>query len=100
MNTHKIYKKNCSNEEWEEFISVIQSGNKFEIDEDMFNYWLGVIPPIFMNKYITFFPGYEGTQMKVDFGFAEGIENIIIFWRNVGNTKFFGQKTNKINRKG
>ncbi len=100
MNTHKIYKRYCSDEEWKEFITIMQSGNKFEIDEDMYNYWLDVIPPVFMNKYITFFPGYEGTQMKVDFGFAEGIEYIVIFWRNTNGDKFFGQRTNKINIEG
>lgn len=75
----------------------MNSKKRFQIDEEMYFYWLEVLPPVFMNKYIKFLPGHEGHDMKVDFGFAEGVEEITVFWQFDG--KFFGQGTSKVNRR-
>ena len=94
-----VYRKSeCKAEKWNEFIAAMHSGNEFEVDEEMFNYWLGVLPPVFMGRMITWLPCHEGHQMYVDFGFAEGFEPITVFWRSLDGKRFFGQRTHKINR--
>ena len=93
----RIFNYQCSDEEWKEFIAARDSGEKFEVNEEMFYYWLEVLPPRFMNKDITFLPGHEGHPMRIDFGFAEGREEITVFWRSAAGKRFFGQRTGKIN---
>ncbi|MCP4262791.1 MAG: DUF1419 domain-containing protein [Planctomycetes bacterium] len=92
-----MFKKDCTTEQWQEFITAMHSGERFQVDRDMWYYWLEVLPPILMNEDITFLPGYEGHPMFVNFGFAEGTEPITVFWTNADNTKYFGQRTKKIN---
>ena len=95
----KVYRKSeCKAEKWKEFIKAMHSGNEFEVDAEMFDYWLGVLPPVFMGRTITWVPCHEGHPMKVDFGFAEGAESITVFWRSLDGKRFFGQRTHKINR--
>ena len=93
----KVYQRECSSEEWAEFIKVMHSGEVFECDEAMYFYWLEVLPPIFMFETITWLPGHEGHGMRVDFGFAEGAEPITVFWRSLDKKRFFGQRTKKMN---
>ena len=93
----KIHKYECTTPEWGEFINAMHSGEQFEVDEEMFFYWLEVLPPIFMGEAITYLPGHEGHTMRCDFGFAEGAEPITVFWRDLPNKKYFGQRTEKIN---
>lgn len=91
-----VYKRECTPTEWQEFIKVMQSGTRFEVDGKMWYYWLEVLPPVFMSRHIDYFPGREGLQTPVDFGFAEGTELITVFWRESGH--YYGQRTNKRNR--
>ena len=93
-----IYNYKCSTDAWGEFMKVMLSGERFEIDEKMFYYWLEVIPPVFMNREINYLPDNEGPQQRVDFGFAEGAEAITVFWRDLEKRRFYGQRTNEINR--
>ncbi len=94
----KVYRRGeCHGEEWTEFIKAMHSGKVFECDEEMYFYWLEVLPPIFMGGQINFLPGHEGHAMHVDFGFAEGAEPITVFWRSLDGKRFFGQRTKKIN---
>lgn len=66
---------------WIDAIAAMHSGQEIEIDSDIFDYFLGVLPPVYMdcNK----------------FGFAEGREKIVDFWAVDG--KFFCRQSNKIN---
>lgn len=66
----------CTQEEWETFLSLRDKGERLEIDESMFDYWLEVIPPVAMN-----FPFQERT---ISFSFAEGDEPRTFFWREDG----------------
>lgn len=93
----KVYKYSDKGEAWNEFIQAMHSGGQFECDEEMYFYWLEVLPPIFMYKNIDYLPGHEGHHMWVDFGFAEGWEPITVFWQDPQKTRFFGQRTTKIN---
>lgn len=90
-----MFKYKCTKEEWKEFIEIMNSGERFEVDEEMYYYWLEVLPPIFMYQHIDFLPGHEGHKMQVDFGFAEGCEYITVFFRSPDGKQFFGQRTKK-----
>ena len=57
MHVYRI--SECKAEKWKEFIAAMRSGNEFEVDEEMFHYWLGVLPPVFMGRMI---PGYQATK--------------------------------------
>lgn len=85
---------------WQAFIDAMCSGERFECDEEMYYYWLEVLPPVFMHREITFLPGHEGHLMRVDFGFAEGAEPVTVFWRSPDRTRFFGQRTTFMNPYG
>lgn len=91
------YNYNCTTEQWQDFIKAMNSGERFQVDEEMFYYWLEVLPPVFMNREITFLPGHEGHRMYVSFGFAEGAEPITVFWVDPSDKHFYGQQTKKIN---
>ena len=91
-----MFRYKGTSEEWNEFIVTMNSGERFEIDEEMYYYWLEVLPPIFMHQHIKFLPGHEGHKMWADFGFAEGCECITVFFRSPDGKRFFGQKTKKM----
>lgn len=88
----------ANQDKWHLFIQALNSGEKVEMDERLWYYFLEVLPPIFMGEEIDYFPGHEGTPTKVksSFGFAEGCEPIKVFWREDG--RFYGQRSKKINR--
>lgn len=92
----RIHKYECSKEDWQEFITAINSKDRFEIDEEMYYYWLDVLPPVFMHQWIDFLPGHEGHKMFCEFGFAEGADYITVFFRSPDGKHFYGQKTNKM----
>lgn len=63
---------------WSEFIQAMHSGQPFECDEDMFYYWLEVLPPVYMGKRILC---ADGVERLYHFAFAEGAEPLTVFWR-------------------
>ena len=78
---------------WDEFIKAMHSGEEVEIDSAMYYYWLEVLPPIFMGRAL---PWPDPKHPKsYDFGFAEGLEPITVFW--TGGDKFFCRRTNIMN---
>jgi len=89
----KVFKRDCTRAEWDKFITAMTSGQIFECDEEMFFYWLEILPPIFMHETIDYLPGYEGHPKKVSFGFAEGSGYIMVFWKSKG--RFYGQQTKR-----
>jgi hypothetical protein len=76
---------------WGEFIEAMHSGERFECDEEMFYYWLEVLPPVWMGRTIEF----EGGPVWTTFGFAEGYEPVTAFWREGG--RLFGRRTTIMN---
>ena len=82
---------------WEAFIKAMRSGEKVEIDEEMYFHWLEVLPPVWMNRTVTI----DGLRRRCKFGFAEGAEHIIAFYTEADKRKgqrYFCQRTNEINR--
>ena len=76
----------------EAFISAMRSYEPFEIDEDSFDYYLYVLPPVHMGKNVVL---PNGRGVRASFGFAEGFEEITVFWGSAG--RFFGCRTKTIN---
>lgn len=61
--------------DWKEFIErAMRSGAVVRIDAEIFDYFLEVLPPIYMNR-------KGATGRHVSFGFAEGAEHIVDFWK-------------------
>lgn len=77
---------------WSESIEAMHSGNVIEIDSDIFDYFLGVLPPIYMGR--TMFIG--GKNRYVAYGFAEGYEKIVAFWSE--GEHYYCQQTKEMNR--
>lgn len=77
---------------WREFIEVMHSGQPFECDEEMFFYWLEVLPPVLWGGNVTL---PNGQRVRASFGFAEGAEPITAFWKDKG--RYFGCRTNLMN---
>ena len=75
--TKKIY---TYEKDFNEFVRAINAKEACLIDEEMFYYWLEVLPPIYMNK--KQLVDVDGVKYVKDcsFGFAEGREYIIDFW--------------------
>jgi len=101
MSENKVYKHECSHEEWQEFIKAMQSGKEFEMDEEMWYYWLEALPPVFMGRQIQW-PDPDNDHhtltVRANFGFAEGCEPITAFWRRDG--RYYGIRTSIINKWG
>ena len=75
------------------FLKAMHSGETFEMDEDSWDYWLNVLPPVFMHRAIKLM---NGDTVSATFGFAEGEEQITAFWRREG--RFLGCQTPHWNR--
>ena len=98
-----------------EYLTRLRAGKIVEIDEEMYFYWLGVLPPTGANREengesmrMTGMGGQwvrkDGTLQRFSFAFAEGYEYITVFWLKEGkqprDQRYFAQKTAILNRRG
>lgn len=77
---------------WDRFIAAMHSGQQFECDEEMWYYWLEVLPPVHMGRNVIL---PDGQQLRAAFGFAEGAEPVTVFWKFAG--RYFGCRTKTMN---
>lgn len=92
--TRKVYRYgDGQGPEWAEFINVMHSGEEIEIDAEMFDYFLEVLPPVFMNAAVKI----DGQLRRVDFGFAEGREYVVYFYTTPSEGRFFCRRSNVMN---
>lgn len=84
----KVYTR----ENWAEFIAAENRGEQLEVDEDIFDYFLEVLPPVYMYRTVEL---PNGTQVRTTFGFAEGAEPVTAFWKLDG--RYFCQRTKEMN---
>lgn len=77
---------------WNQFLAARDAGGVVEIDQGIFNYFLDVLPPVYMGRIVE----VGGVMRRVSFGFAEGAETITAFWKEGG--RFFCQRTKDMNR--
>ncbi len=85
---------------WEgggDFITAMRSGEVIEIDAEMYDYWLGVLPPVQMGGTLLMPP--TGQPREVAFGFAEGWERIVGFWHE-DFRRFYCQQSIVTNTRG
>lgn len=68
--------------------AALARGERAEVDEEVFEYFLEVLPPQFMSKTV---PLVDGSSVGATFGFAEGSDTITAFWREGG--RYFAQHT-------
>lgn len=76
-----------------EQIGTADISQKTEISEEVFYYYLEVLPPVFMQKKFTF---TDGLTVRALFGFAEGYEPITVYWQE--GDKYFCRRSTLMNR--
>jgi len=81
------------------FCAARDAGNKVEVDQELFDYFLEVLPPVHMNYRATL---PDGQVIQASFGFAEGWEKVTAFWQGQGEMrgKYFAQRTQEMNPHG
>ena len=80
-------------EPWADTITAMHSGETIEVTEDVYWYFLEVLPPVHMGYRATL---NDGTIQRACFGFAEGWEPVTAFWENPRG-RFFCQRTKEMN---
>ena len=80
---------------WQASLEWMHSENQIEVDEEVFNYFLEVLPPVFMNKVFRF---RDGQVVHACFGFAEGAEPITVFWTDKDTKRNYCRRSSLINR--
>lgn len=83
-----------SRENWPETIQAMHSGDVIEIGQEIYDYFLEVLPPVYMGRKAKVI---DGQDHYVDFGFAEGAEPITAFW-SLSGPRYFCQRTAEMNR--
>jgi hypothetical protein len=73
---------------WEAFMKAVHAGERCQIDQDIYDYFLDVLPPKFMYAPVEL---VNGERITAAFGFAEGAMQVIAFWR--GEANYFAQQT-------
>lgn len=82
---------------WDAFLAAMHRGQVLQIDEQLYDYFLEVLPPLFLGRRVTLL---DGSLQWADFGFAEGAEIVTAFWRKrTGEaTQYFCGATNRVSR--
>ena len=77
------------------YLNALETGDPIEITPATFDYFLGVLPPVYMNRSVLI----DGVARQVTFGFAEGCELITAFWleNRGGITHYFCKRTLEMN---
>ncbi len=80
---------------WKPFLAAIARGEKVEVDEASYHYWMETLPPKLWHQFVEMI---DGTKRRVDFGEAEGSGVPITgYWEE--NGRYFAQLT-KLRTKG
>jgi hypothetical protein len=90
--TAHVYRYGITGTEWPEFLSAMHSGEHVEMDREMWDYWLDVLPPVYMGRRVTLPSGHE---IHAAFGFAEGASLVVAFWFFSG--RYWCCRTNEMN---
>ena len=90
--TEKVYRYE---NDFMEFVERVKSREVLRIDREMFDYWLGVLPPVYMNKRQVIEIEGKKTRMVCSFGFVEGYDYITDFWTS--NNSYFCKMSDRVN---
>lgn len=77
------------------FVEAMRSGTPVRIDEEVYWYWLEALPPIYMGREATL---PDGRKVRAAFGFAEGREHVVAFWKEGGG--YWCCRTDEMNPRG
>ncbi len=93
--TTQIKKIYTYQHDFQEFIQALDSKEPLALDSEMFDYFLEVLPPIYMNKKQLI--EIDGAKIikNCSFGFAEGRDYVIDFWRD--SEIYFCKRSNRLN---
>lgn len=67
---------------WGRFIAEMHGGTPVAIDEEMYYYWLEVLPPVYMGRRDAGRDSLAPAHATHLFGFCEGYDRIVDFWRD------------------
>jgi hypothetical protein len=89
---------NETDEAWTAFLAARDAGGEVEITQAIFDYFLGVLPPCWMNEF-RHLPGLGDVYCA--FGQAEGFERVTVFYVNriAGRPHYFCRLTDELNPK-
>jgi hypothetical protein len=89
---------NRTDEAWAAFLAARDAGGEVEISYAIWHYFLGVLPPCWMNERKRM---SNGDEIYCAFGQAEGFENVTAFYtRKIdGQEHYYCQLTNEFNPK-
>lgn len=78
------------------YLNALDSDETLEITEGTFDYFLNVLPPVYMRRSIVL----DGRARNVAFGFAEGCERITAFWAEKRDNlvHYLCKRTHQMNR--
>ena len=78
------------------YLNAVESGESIEITHDTFDYFLEVLPPVYMSRRMIL----DGIEREVAFGFAEGAELSTAFWieKKGSDIHFFCKRTHEMTR--
>lgn len=80
-------------ENWEPLMKALNEGQRCQINDEIFDYFLDVLPPKFMGQVVEL---VDGERIRASFGFAEGAMQVIAFWRRTvvdGQAQYFAQQS-------
>lgn len=75
------------------YSEAVDTGKPFQVDAETFDYFLGVLPPVYMSREVEL-PDWR--TVRAAFGFADGAERIVAFWRH--GAEYWACRTNEWNR--
>ena len=78
-----------------EYIKALDRGDVCRVDEEMFYYFLEVLPPQYMNKLVEVEIDGVKYMKRCSFGFAEGAEFITDYWRG-GEGVYFAKRSRRM----
>lgn len=78
-----------------QFVAAMHTGEVVEMDDEMYRYWLNVLPVKGMNEVVTI----RGVQRFANFLQAEGYEELTAFWTEGTGAarRYFCQRTDIMN---
>jgi hypothetical protein len=96
-----------TSEDFAAYLTARETGAVVEVDEQLFDYWLNVLPPkqprhpsVKLTGMGGIWTRSDGTVQRYSFAQAEGAEELTAFWRTkdaAGEVHYFAQRMPIIN---
>jgi len=94
-------KKFTYDSDFKEYLRELDAGKVVEIDDEMFSYWLEVLPPVYMNGPVLSIAGLG--PRRCSFGFREGDASpsnpVTHFWKEGGKLYAWSERRKERTKK-